>query len=41
MDKGRVGEDRGSQETDGCPLTNSVWILRSISTKGLFKSDYQ
>jgi hypothetical protein len=21
MDRGRVGEDRGSQETDGCPLT--------------------
>jgi hypothetical protein len=21
MDKGRVGEDRGSKETDGCPLT--------------------
>jgi hypothetical protein len=23
MDKGRVGEDRGSKETDGCPLTVS------------------
>jgi hypothetical protein len=21
MSKGRVGEDRGSKETDGCPLT--------------------
>jgi hypothetical protein len=21
MDKGRVEEDRGSKETDGCPLT--------------------
>jgi hypothetical protein len=21
MDRGRVGEDRGSKETDGCPLT--------------------
>jgi hypothetical protein len=21
MNKGRVGEDRGSKETDGCPLT--------------------
>jgi hypothetical protein len=24
MDRGRVGEDRGSKETDGCPLTDSV-----------------
>jgi hypothetical protein len=24
MDRGRVGEDRGSKETDGCPLTESV-----------------
>jgi hypothetical protein len=24
MNKGRVGEDRGSKETDGCPLTESV-----------------
>jgi hypothetical protein len=23
MDRGRVGEDRGSKETDGCPLTVS------------------
>jgi hypothetical protein len=22
MDRGRVGEDRGSKETDGCPLTD-------------------
>jgi hypothetical protein len=22
MDRGRVGEDRGSKETDGCPLTS-------------------
>jgi hypothetical protein len=21
MDKGRVGENRGSKETDGCPIT--------------------
>jgi hypothetical protein len=26
MDRGRVGEDRGSKETDGCPLTVSVLI---------------
>jgi hypothetical protein len=24
MDRGRVGEDRGSKETDGCPLTHSM-----------------
>jgi hypothetical protein len=23
MDRGRVGEDRGSKEMDGCPLTKS------------------
>jgi hypothetical protein len=23
MDRGRVGEDRGSKKTDGCPLTNA------------------
>jgi hypothetical protein len=23
MDRGRVGEDRGSKETDGCPLTTA------------------
>jgi hypothetical protein len=22
MDRGRVGEDRGSKEMDGCPLTD-------------------
>jgi hypothetical protein len=26
INKGRVGEDRGSKETDGCPLT--VWGRR-------------
>jgi hypothetical protein len=26
MDRGRVGEDRGSKETDGCPLT-TILIL--------------
>jgi hypothetical protein len=24
MDRGRVGEDRGSKETDGCPLTKGT-----------------
>jgi hypothetical protein len=27
MDRGRVGEDRGSKETDGCPLTAWVFIV--------------
>jgi hypothetical protein len=26
MDRGRVGEDRGSKETDGCPLTVVVVV---------------
>jgi hypothetical protein len=29
MDRRRVGEDRGSKETDGCPLT-----LKDRSEKG-------
>jgi hypothetical protein len=24
MDRGRVEEDRGSKETDGCPLTDEI-----------------
>jgi hypothetical protein len=31
MDRGRVGEDRGSKETDGCPLTVSR-LLESRQT---------
>jgi hypothetical protein len=27
MDRGRVGEDRGSKETDGCPLTDGSYIM--------------
>jgi hypothetical protein len=27
MDRGRVGEERGSKETDGCPLTVPQSIL--------------
>jgi hypothetical protein len=31
MDRGRVGEDRGSKETDGCPLTMShVCTVRGV-----------
>jgi hypothetical protein len=26
MNRRRVGEDRGSKETDGCPLTGSDWV---------------
>jgi hypothetical protein len=26
MDRGRVGEERGSKETDGCPLTLNVYL---------------
>jgi hypothetical protein len=32
MDRGRVGEDRGSKETDGCPLT--VWHLVMVQRVG-------
>jgi hypothetical protein len=27
MNRWRVGEDRGSKETDGCPLTDEVVLL--------------
>jgi hypothetical protein len=27
MNRWRVGEDRGSKETDGCPLTTSILFL--------------
>jgi hypothetical protein len=27
MDKGRVGEDRGSKEVDRCPITGTVYHL--------------
>jgi hypothetical protein len=39
MDRGRVSEDRGSKETDGCPLTGPlgmkvvgfwVWSLEMV-----------
>jgi hypothetical protein len=34
MDRGRVGEDRGSKETDGCPLTATMIYAhpKSITT---------
>jgi hypothetical protein len=28
MNRWRVGEDRGSKEMDGCPLTNRQFLLK-------------
>jgi hypothetical protein len=33
MDRGRVGEDRGSKETDGCPLTKTTNIVEKREGK--------
>jgi hypothetical protein len=33
MNKGRVGEDRGSKETDGCPLTLPPLQKRGVTTR--------
>jgi hypothetical protein len=34
MDRGRVGEDRGSKETDGCPLTERASkVIQLMATK--------
>jgi hypothetical protein len=36
MDRGRVGEDRGSKETDGCPLTlpgDKIALDRCVPTR--------
>jgi hypothetical protein len=30
MDRGRVGEDRGSKDTDGCPLTAETEVAEDI-----------
>jgi hypothetical protein len=38
MDRGRVGEDRGSKETDGCPLTKAARELQKDKGKGTVKS---
>jgi hypothetical protein len=35
MDRGRVGEDRGSKETDGCPLTTTTSSTTSLASSGL------
>jgi hypothetical protein len=29
INKGRVGEERGGKEMDGCPLTDAVWFMSS------------
>jgi hypothetical protein len=35
MDRGRVGEDRGSKETDGCPLTHgAIGIRKGVADWG-------
>jgi hypothetical protein len=31
MNKGRVGEERGSKETDGCPLTSSLGVAVGVA----------
>jgi hypothetical protein len=36
MNQGRVGEDRGSQETDGCPLTPTHTTINAEGTALLF-----
>jgi hypothetical protein len=33
MDRVRVGEDRGSKETDGCPLTQGLEEAKAALTK--------
>jgi hypothetical protein len=35
MNRGRVGEERGSKETDGCPLTGGRVALLQGWMKGL------
>jgi hypothetical protein len=37
MDRGRVGEDRGSKETDGCPLTVALksYACKCVDVKQL------
>jgi hypothetical protein len=29
MNRGRVGEERGGKEMDGCPLTLSTYLLKN------------
>jgi hypothetical protein len=30
MDRGRVGDERGSKEMDGCPLTDGLVFIREV-----------
>jgi hypothetical protein len=30
MSKGKVGEDRGSKEMDGCPLTDTIFMYSNL-----------
>jgi hypothetical protein len=41
MDRGRVGKDRGSKETDGCPLTAPVFFIKKKDGKLRFIQDYR
>jgi hypothetical protein len=38
MDRGRVGEDGGSKETDGCPLTGAVVWASLFGTEELVRT---
>jgi hypothetical protein len=40
MDRGRVGEDRGSKETDGCPLTDKATHLNTNETEEEVQGEY-
>jgi hypothetical protein len=36
MDRGRVGEDRGSKEKDGCPLTGMEQEHQGVGVDDIF-----
>jgi hypothetical protein len=38
MNRWRVGEDRGSKETDGCPLTVASFSRQNIDANSMVKS---
>jgi hypothetical protein len=41
MNRWKVGEDRGSKETDGCPLTESSHSLaRKLNTSLMLSSSH-
>jgi hypothetical protein len=39
MNRWRVGEDRGSEETDGCPLTETVMVVMTTAEKASADGD--